>query len=135
MKKMKWRYSSKFCIYDDVNITKKELKKIVKDELKDLKKHFKENGWNIDINSLQENILYRIFGFHLSETIKGELCKIEDVFIEFRAENNLYRSLAVKENRVTAIYDEYKNKMLLIEGDYDVMNYRELDGYVFLGVL
>lgn len=121
--------------YPKIKCKNKELKKIIDKHVIQAKKHFKEEGHDLDVSFITEDIIYDFFGEHITEYLYGQLCKIDNVHIELSIKDRHVRKLAQKSDYFCVKYDYWENKIVILDRDYDVFKYREVDGYIHLGSL
>lgn len=117
------------------DIDSEKLLKVLKKRAKEIKKHFKEDGWDLNMHSIREDIVYDVLGFHLGDIIQAYIAgKVGE---ELVYENNRFL-LRKKGGHSPVYYDMWKDKFIVINNpdtkDY-IMDYREVDGYLYLGGL
>lgn len=109
----------------------KKLRKILDKEVKQLKDHFKNDGWELDKRVIVDTILNDYFGFDVIGDIENILSAEAGVVITGK-------SLKLDGEYSPVYYDSYKNKIIVIDSPKDksyVMEHLERDGYYYLGVL
>lgn len=107
----------------------------MKDRVKDLKYHFKYDGWGIDTRGVVSDVLYEMLGFHIDEVIEAYISEKVGATIEYK--NN--KSMLVKRDGYSPVfYDEYTGEIFIVENPKDksyIFEYAEKNGYINLGVL
>lgn len=122
--------------YEPSKFNDKKLKKIVAKHVSGVKKHFKYNGWDIDVDFLLEDIIHDYFGETIEDKVFGEVCNIDGVKIKLQiGENMTSRIMATREDYFAVYYDSWYNEIIILENGYKVTNYLEKDGYIHLGAL
>lgn len=66
-----------------VGLDVEKFKKVLKREAKDLKRHFDEDGWDVNANFSSEHVLYELLGFHISDFVKAYLAP-KDVILSYK---------------------------------------------------
>lgn len=101
-------------------LTKKQkqlFKKIIKNHILSLKKHFKDESWDINSDSITHDILYDFFGFHLSDILIHEICGKCNV--SWGLKDNTF---VFKNKKQKVFYSPLKNK-LYVNTCMDNVNY------------
>ena len=109
----------------------KELKKIANKHFRRTLKHFEKDGWDLNFSGIVNDIMYDFLGSHISDELYDRLAKKG-----FGFKLKKYTGLCITDATYEALYyDSYEDKFVIMSGDYDVMKYREANGYVCLGRL
>ncbi len=121
-KEVKFNYPSPtFDNLEKSSLTKKqkrEIKESIKKAAKDMKNHFKDGAWDIDSSYLLDEILYKHFGFHISDMISYEVCKSAKVEHKFEGiKNSVYTNRTKK-----VFYSNVKNNLYVATTARDVNN-------------
>jgi hypothetical protein len=115
----------------------KKLDKIIDKYYEDgLVGHFSENGWDLSVDSMVQDILFEAFGVHVSDIITSKLH--EKLDCDIRYTNELVFSK--KGGFSPVYYDMWEDKLIVIPKEEAknksyIFNYREKDGYEFIGCL
>lgn len=96
-----------------VKVTKKEVTRIIQEEVKNLLEHFKENGWQI--NKQWDTLHLKILGFDPLEILSGEMSKY-GISTVVRSDGSYFE---LDEGYYPIYYDSEENKIILVEDSYD----------------
>ena len=110
-----------------------KLEEILDKEATDMIEHFTKNGWDLNRESIRENIIHQIFGIHLLEVIDQYLAKKANVTI------NVTDDVFELNEEYKPIYmNDKTGEIVLIEDIKDksyVFKYKESNGYTLIGRL
>jgi hypothetical protein len=117
---------------------KDKFKKILKLKIKELNKHFDNDGWDLNISSIKEDIYHDLLEFNLDYIIMSEIIHKCKVSCEYSFKKNIPGFVYYKENYQAVYYDIYKNKIIILprnKANESKFKYLEKNGYLHLGVL
>jgi hypothetical protein len=116
-------------------IKNKKLKKLVEKEMEDNKHHFEEHGFALDADYIFEDVINRYFGQAIKDEICGLLCEIDEVYIEHKFQDGYVKTTAKKKNHVEVFYDSWYDKIVFRTDKDSILNFKESDGFIQLGLL
>lgn len=131
-------YSLKNKRLPNLKVKGKKLEKIIEDYYQDgLENHFRDNGWDLSVDSIVEDILFQAFGVHISELITSEIAQRLDCEVTYKYNELL---LSKKGGYTPVYYDMWEDKIIVIseketKDKSHIFNYLEKDGYKFIGCL
>lgn len=105
---------------DESGLTKKQkvrLKKLVNDQIKIVKDHFKDGAWDLDAKSLLHDIVDDFFGFNLTDLFLTNVCHKAGVSYEVKLKGSVYTNETKK-----VFYNPVKNKLYIDTKARDVDN-------------
>ena len=98
--------------------------------------HFKEHGYDLDLNYLVEDFLYDAFGSHISEVISNKLAFDSGTNIVYRMGDD--NTLSLKGGHFPIYMDEYTGEIIVVDNSRDkgyISKYSEKSGYLDIGFL
>ena len=116
-------------------IKNKKLKKIINKEVEECKRHFEKHGFALDVKYIVENVINDYFGQAVEDEILGELCKIPEVYIEHKFYKKLQLTYAKKKGYVEVFYNSWYDEIVFRTDDDSILNFKESEGFIRLGVL
>ena len=134
MKKLIIPMTKKELKVKDVSKTKKEILRIISDEVSDCLQHFEEKGWKLDKDYLQYSILTRILGFAIGDEISQAFVNA-GLVIEFHRGKTYIRT---KEEYMPIYMHVVTGKLHIIENSDDkhyLDKFCTSKGYVAIGRL
>lgn len=101
----------------------------IKEQRRSIRKHFKEDGWDLSFDGILDDVFYDTFGFHLSDYVLSDILNaVKGIGL------NLGKNGIVFTGGGEPVYfDMWENKIVMPGKDYNVLDYRELDGFMMLG--
>lgn len=86
----------------------KKFKKVLKQHAKEMKTHFDECGWDIDLDGQIEHLLYDLFDFHIKEFATASLLT-DGLYVSYEGG----RGLLKKKGYEPVYYHEGKNEIVI----------------------
>lgn len=143
MKKLKFKLhteesslSLKDTVKDVKELTRSDIVKLIKKELKSSIDHFnlEDGGWRLDKQFITSQLLYKILGFHISDAVTNHFLN-QGLVVSY--EDGM--SYVETREKYAPIYMNEKTGKLVIVKDSDdksyIGRYTEAKGYVYIGRL
>lgn len=96
---------------------KKRLKKIIKNQIKISKEHFKQGAWDLDASFLLHDMIDEFFGFSITDLFLTQMCHQAKVGFSTTNKGTVYTNQTDK-----VFYNTVKNKLYVATKAKDVDN-------------
>ena len=119
--------------YDNINVsfTGEDLRAAVLKKARELRKHFREDGWDISYSNAESDILNSIIGVDVLDLIFMELQSRTGVDYALEGKGLVLRDCEYE----PVLYDVFSDEIIMPGRDYDVFKFSEYKGYFYLGRL
>lgn len=117
-----------------INLSDKDLIKIIEKRVKEVSSHFKNDGWKLNKTLIESDILFDIFGCEFSNLVDQALCN-KGLVVEYNAEGSFIRT---KEPYCPIFMNVKTGKIHLVTNSDDksyIFKFSESNGFVEIGKL
>ena len=121
--------------YSDINMKRKDIRKVVKARTKELIAHFKEGGWDLNASCIREYVISEVLGFDLQAVIDAEVMSSADCTISYGEGRVMYKKNG---GYFPVFYDTYTGEIIILDEPETkgyIFEYSEKNGFVSLGCL
>lgn len=114
----------------------KKIQGIIQRHADDAIKHFKEDGWDLDVRCLVDDIIYDITGFHVSDVfmaLVAEKVEVSNYYHKFGKEYNKIYGYSVLGAEERVFYNPKKDRIeILARKEFNAKHRGDL---IYLGIL